>query len=254
MKKLRCKRQLHGAQSRRAFTLIELLVVIAIIAILAAMLLPALSKAKKKAQQVQCVSNLRQIGIALHMYVDDNQGFFPVHPGQYALGGLCPTNPYVDPTMPNGGTTVPTDLRPLDHYAGNPNVWRCATEGGDPFFARVGSPPVNNCFLQFGSSYHVQFLTLNGIMRVTADTNATPIKESTVALRPTNKILIGDAPYAESFNRFQTPYGYGIWHSDSKGQSRNNVLWGDSHVEVFNFQNVDQADIPTTPDINFLWL
>jgi prepilin-type N-terminal cleavage/methylation domain-containing protein/prepilin-type processing-associated H-X9-DG protein len=113
------------SKQKSGFTLVELLVVIGIIAILIAMLMPALNRAQGQAKQVQCESNLKQIGVALLNYANDNNG--QMYP--YGLGDNCVTNPpstgpdpwplyVVKPAVWNPPIMIcPTDQNPTDQHS-----------------------------------------------------------------------------------------------------------------------------------------
>jgi prepilin-type processing-associated H-X9-DG protein/prepilin-type N-terminal cleavage/methylation domain-containing protein len=212
---------------KRAFTLIELLMVISIIAILAALLLPALNSSKQKARQIQCVGNLRQLGIGLQSFVAENHGY---------PSGIAGTN------TENAGTWMLQLQRggfdptwPKTNFLSE-GVWRCPSaklppDGGilvsygyNVYGSRTGGSPTN----ALGLMGH--FSTFSDLFK--------PIHESEV-VAPSDMIAIGDSfTGGVFFLRQELSYLDQHGRASSRHQGKANVVFCDGHVESPSLQSL----------------
>jgi len=219
-------------KKERAFTLIEILVVMAILAIIAAILFPVFSRAKAAAKKTACISNLKQMGQAILMYMGDNDDIFP-----NAIDAADRYRPEIWAGMPEFMAQIP--YMPMMNealwpYAKDKAIFRCPADSGSevldthPFLTFPTSPSMYNTY---GMSY----------MYRTEITFRRFSQTALQSLAEVNVLFDGSGHWHEGERALTEQDFFNGEAPDKRRKFRYNILYGDMHVKSVRFDGLDAA-------------
>ena len=213
-------------RKRNAFTLIELLMVIAIIAILAAILMPVLQQAKQRAWTGQCISNLRQIGMGMKMFADENGELYPESGADIYWNAIDP------------GTGKQSWMQQIYQYTMNTNLYECPGNVQLPPAMRGPFNYFNGCraaYIQSGGDAAVNSTEIRFPAAYVLSGDTCGIPNNTVGEGPGFTFDNNDADKDDYTQNCVggptngTPYE--LWQVHLGGQ---NILFGDGHAQLYN--------------------
>ncbi len=221
----------YNIQMRRGFTLIELLTVIAIVSILAAILFPVFARAKASAKQANCISNLRQIGDSIVMYMEDSDDIFPsaIDPSDKYDPGMWSAFPQFEALIP----TMPLLSDVVQPYLKSHEVFHCPSDTGmqvldDHFPDKLNASP--SLYAEYGTSYFFR-----------TEIAFKQISQTTFRLPADINVLFDGAGHWHGSSRPLTTADDFETYEDLVPGYRYNCLFGDMHAKSLNFSQMQAA-------------